>query len=120
MDPQPGHGSEHTIIGKWRWVKSQGGFAGMTIFPTPTQQSSFQFNADSTVVNIETNSAGTHTRSSVFHTSSIPPTYDSFKLQMEMVDIRATQLFKFSNDSLVLSDYMISDGFVSWYVRELY
>jgi hypothetical protein len=36
-----------TIIGKWNWVRTSGGFAGQIIYPKPMESQTYQFTSDS-------------------------------------------------------------------------
>lgn len=104
-----------SIIGKWRWVKSVGGIAGMTITPQSTGYNlSEEFKADSTFKRFKNDSLIAQGKFSIVRNYKYTST--------ETIDVLKTggpddQAFVIRNDSLFVSDIFISDGFNTTYVR---
>jgi hypothetical protein len=109
---QPGPVS---IVGKWRWVKSVGGFAGQTITPQKAKYNlREEFNADSTFKTYKNDSVTVQGKYSIIK---------NYKLSSSnTVDVLKTnksynQAFTIHNDTLFINDVFISDGFSTIYVR---
>ncbi|MFI5195568.1 MAG: hypothetical protein ACHQD8_00625 [Chitinophagales bacterium] len=108
-----------SLIGKWRWVKSVGGFSGVTLSPIPGENKFYVFNIDSSLLIISSNAAITDT---VFSTYSvwIDSTYyihgGYSNMMMFIPAFTMHYHYKFSGDSLILNEYA-SDGYIHWFVR---
>jgi hypothetical protein len=104
-----------SIVGKWRWVKSIGGFAGMTLTPQSAGYNQRkEFNADSTFKAFKNDSLTTEGKFSIVRNYK----YSS----SENIDVLKTgtpinEAFIIRNDTLFLNDVFISDGFSNTYVR---
>lgn len=103
-----------SIIGKWRWVKTTGGFAGRTTTPQSTGYTQrYLFNADSTFKNFKNDSLSSQGKFSLVK---------GYKHGDQTYDVIKTgkgydQSYVVRNDTLFLNDTFISDGFFSTYVR---
>lgn len=104
----------NSLIGKWRWVKSVGGIAGLTLTPQSTGNNfRDEFYADSSYKRFENDSLLIQGSFSIIKGYNYTPT--------EKVDVLKTGDWRRSiyikNDTLYLNDLFISDGFGDTYVR---
>lgn len=106
-----------SIVGRWRWVKSVGGIAGMTATPASNGYNLTQvYDANSTFKLYKNDSLELQSKYSIIR---------NFKYQTQTIDLlkigddesnRAD--FTVRNDTLYASNMLfISDGFSSVYVR---
>lgn len=108
--PQP-----DSIIGKWRWVKSVGGIAGMTITPQKAGYTlTHEFKADSTIKILKNDSLITDARFSIIRNYKYG---DNQKINVLKIADEHQMSFSIKNDTLFTFDIFISDGFGSTYVR---
>lgn len=104
-----------SIVGKWRWVKSVGGFAGQTITPQTAKYNLHEeFNADSTFKAFKNDSITAQGKFSIVknYKLSSSTTVDVLKMNKPY-----NQAFIIRNDTLFINDVFISDGFGTTYVR---
>lgn len=113
-DGLPGPAST-SIFGSWRWVKSVGGIAGMTITPQSAGYNLTQvYGNDSTFKMFKKDSVMLSGKFLITrnYKYSATETIDLLKIN----DLQA-HAFIIRNDTLFLNDVFISDGFNSVYVR---
>jgi hypothetical protein len=109
---QPGPVS---IIGKWRWVKSIGGFAGKTTTPqTAGYSMREEFSADSTFKNYKNDSLIAQGSFSIIKNYKYA---DDQTINVLKLHDGGSQSFLIRNDTLLVNDIFMSDGFGSTYVR---
>ena len=103
-----------SIIGKWRWVKSVGGIAGLTITPqTAGYTQTREFKADSTVQILKNDSLVTNAKFSIVKNYK----YGDGKVNVLKIADQQQTSFVIKNDTLFTNDIFISDGFGSAYVK---
>lgn len=108
--PQP-----DSIIGKWRWVKSVGGIAGLTITPqTSGYTLTHEFKADSTIKILKNDSLITDTRFSITRNYKYG---DNQNINVLKIADSHQMEFHIKNDTLFTNDIFISDGFGSAFVK---
>ena len=103
-----------TLLGRWEWVSSHGGIAGVTQTPASTGRTmTLVFTADTAALWVD----GALSRSTGYRLSD-PVAEGEFEvLYVEPLQGFATQTGSFpAPDSLRLADGCC-DGFTSWYVR---
>jgi len=113
-DGLPGPAST-SIVGSWRWVKSVGGIAGMTITPQSAGYNLTQvYGSDSTFKMFKKDSVMLSGKFSITrnYKYSATETIDLLKINDQQADA-----FIIRNDTLFMNDIFISDGFNSIYVR---
>ena len=104
----------NSLTGKWRWVKSVGGIAGLTYTPQNTGNNfRDEFYADSTYKRFENDSLLIQRSYSIIKGYNYTPTEKVDVLKIG--DWRSSIYVK--NDTLYLNDLFISDGFGDTYVR---
>ena len=104
-----------SIVGEWRWVKSVGGIAGVTITPQSAGYNQRrEFNADSTFKSFKNDSLTIQGKFSIVrnYKYSESETVDVLKWGTAVDDS-----FVIRNDTLFINNIFISDGFGSTYVR---
>jgi hypothetical protein len=105
----------NSLIGKWRWVKSVGGIAEVTLTPQNTGNNfRDEFYADSTYKRFKNDSLLIKRNYSIIKKGyNYTPTEKNDVLKIG--DWRSIITIK--NDTLYLNDLFISDGFEDTYVR---
>jgi hypothetical protein len=104
-----------TIVGKWRWIESTGGIAGITMKASISDQKSMVFNEK---MNFEFYLNGKLTKSTPFIISNEKSIYTGNKVDIIKFpkDDWIAMSFQFSKDSLFLSEE-VYDGFSHKFVR---
>ena len=118
-NPVPGHTDSLSLIGKWLWVKSIGGFSGSTIYPTSGENKIYIFNPDSSLFIIQSNATSNDTAFERYSTSADSSyyLYGGFStMAMSVEPYHMSYHDRFHGDSLILREDA-SDGFTHWYVR---
>lgn len=101
-----------SFTGTWKWVKAEGGIAGITETPASTGHTlQYTFHADSSMI-ITTD---TSTVSTTFSTSVLT----SLGGHTNLITIGANEpkSYGYYSDTLVLTD-LISDGFAYFFVKQ--
>lgn len=106
-------GTSKDITGKWTWVKSVGGIAGMTLTPQSTGN---HFRDEYAGTNYKRFKNDTLITQSSFSITRDYPYTDTEKVDVLNIGDTKTA-FVIRNDTLYLSQLFISDGFSSVYVR---
>jgi hypothetical protein len=114
-DGLPGPAS--SIVGRWRWVKSVGGIAGMTITPQSAGYNLTQvYGANSTFKLYKNDSLELQSKYSIIRNFK----YETQTIDLLKIDNNESNRADFTirNDTLYTSNALfISDGFSSVYVR---
>jgi hypothetical protein len=109
------------IFGKWEWVMSSGGIAGMTIYPASGEYSYYQFTLDSTM-NVEARQYGTYDKWSSKFSLSTERSFVTgaqalfLHIADSMHNSMPQSVWLHGNDTLELLDE-VADGFGHLYVR---
>jgi hypothetical protein len=115
-DGLPGATSS-SIVGRWRWVKSVGGIAGMTVTPANNGFNLTQiYGADSTFKLYKNDSLELQRKFSIIRNFK----YETQTIDLLKIDNNESNRAEFTirNDTLYTSNALfISDGFSSVYVR---
>jgi len=103
-----------SIVGQWRWVKSVGGIAGLTLTPQSTGNNfRDEYYADSTYKRYENNALVAQGDFSIVKGYRFTPS--------EIIDVLkfgpANKSMLIRNDTLYMGDLFINDGFGDTYVR---
>ncbi|WP_183564314.1 hypothetical protein [Mucilaginibacter sp. SP1R1] len=103
------------VIGKWRWIKSVGGIAGLTITPqTAGYNLTQEFRADSTFSILNNASPAGHGKYSIIKNYKYT---DQQTINVLKLNDGPGAWLQIRNDTLFVTDIFISDGFNSSYVR---
>ncbi len=105
-----------SLIGKWSWLSTCGGIAGICYTPKTTQTNiNIIFTKDSICCTYRNDTL----RSSVrIHTYKVITQYnDTMNIITQGVGVGIDQTFSITHDTLSLNDYMVDDGFGSIYKR---
>lgn len=108
-------GVEPQIVGKWRWVQSVGGIAGLTLKPSATDTRQMNFGADSKFELLMNNKVVSFATYKLTNGKSITSQESVPLIEFEN-DGFMKMSYQLKTDSLFLFDE-VYDGFGSTYVR---
>jgi len=104
----------HILTGQWQWQYSEGGIAGQKIIPENNRILLLNFNQDSTFSVTENGSASFNG----IYQITIDTTYGKvIHFNPNNFGDPNGEIYIIQNNQLILTDYMISDGYTHYYKR---